>query len=391
MKLKNKKVMVLGGGIAGLTAAWEMAQQNIDVELVEKADFLGGNGIQYSCKATDQCQQCGACSVEKILKYVVSEPKIKIRLLAEVETVVGAGPFDVALKPVEASEKGSCRSKYDDSPMDCSSAFGYSKHNAELYGVDGKPQAQYSGKAETVIVDALIVASGFKPFDVALKPTYNTDLFENIITGLDLERMKRAKNGVFRPSDNNVPENVAFIQCVGSRDERLGNLYCSQVCCPYALRTATALKHKHPNLDVTIFYMDIQNVGKGFSTFNQNCKETLHFVRTIPIDMLKTEDDKIKTRYMDDDGNPMEATFDMVVLSIGITPGDDNLTIAETIGVQLDHDGFFKNRGMMNRVVSSKKGVFIAGTAQGPKTIAESMAHAGQAACEAMRFIGEAK
>lgn len=391
MKIKEKKVMVIGGGIAGLTAAWEMARQNIDVELIEKADFLGGNAIQYSCKATDQCQQCGACSVEKMLKNVVSEPKITIHLLAEIEKVDGSGPFEVFLKPAASRAKVSCGSEYGDSPMDCSSARGYSIHNVALHGAEGKPDARYAGKTETITVDALIIASGFKPFDATLKPTYNSRIFENVVTGLDLERMKRAKNGIFRPSDNKIPEKVAFVQCVGSRDERLGNLYCSKVCCPYALRTATSLKHKNPDLDVTIFYMDIQNVGKGFSEFYEACKETLKFVRTIPIDMIKTGDDKIKTRYMDDDGNPVYEEFDMVILSIGMTPGADNLIISETLGIQLDQDGFFKNDGVINKAVVAKKGVFIAGTAQGPKTIADSMAHAGQAACEAMKFVREAK
>ena len=393
MDTKQKKVMVIGGGIAGLTAAWEMARKNIAVDLVEKAGFLGGHAIQYSCKATDECQQCGACSVEAMLKNVVNEPLITVHLGAQVETVNKNGRFEISLKDSDRGHPDDvkCTGAYESAPTDCAAARGYSRHNAVFYDADGRLDPEKAGKTEKLTVDAIIVASGFQPFAAEKKSTYNYGIFDNVITGLDLERCKRAHGGILRPSDKRVPEKVAFIQCVGSRDERLGNLWCSQACCPYALRSAEALKYKYPDMDITVFYMDIQNTGKDYTKFYDKCRENLNFIRTIPVDMYKTEDDKIRTRFMDDEGKPIDGVFDLVVLSIGITPGADNKELTQILGIGLDTDGFFEASDMLSPTKSAKAGIFIAGTAQGPKTIAVSMAHAGQAAREAIRFVREAK
>jgi len=390
---KQKKVMVIGGGIAGLTAAWEMARKNIAVDIVEKTGFLGGHAIGYSCKATDECQQCGACSVEAMLKNVIHEPLITVHLGLQVEKINKNGQFEVSLKTgdVDNPNNEKCTGAYETAPMDCAAARGYSRHNAVFCDTKGRLDPEKAGRAENLAVDAIILASGFQPFAAEKKPTYNYGIFDNVITGMDLERCKRAYGELFRPSDKRVPEKVAFIQCVGSRDERLGNLWCSQACCPYALRSAEALKYKYPDMDITVFYMDIQNTGKDYSEFYEKCSENLNFVRTIPVDMYKTEDDKIQTRFMDDEGKPAEGIFDLVVLSIGITPGADNKELTEILGIDLDKDGFFQTADMLSPTMSAKKGIFIAGTAQGPKTIEVSMAHAGQAAREAIRFIREAK
>lgn len=392
MKTENKKVMVIGGGIAGLTAAWELARQDMEVDLVEKADFLGGYAIQYSCKATDECQQCGACAVEKMLKNVIGESRIHVHLATRVENISRNGRFEVQLKPSPADrDMGSCGADYAAAPLDCSAVRGYSKHNAAFYGADGRLDPEKAGMVETLSADAIILATGFTPFAAEKKPTYNYGLFDNVITGLDLERCKRATSGIVRPSDGKVPEKIAFIQCVGSRDERLGNLWCSQACCPYALRSARSLKYKHPEMDITVFYMDIQNAGKAYSRFYESCKEELNFIRAIPVDMYQTEDDRIETRYMNDEGLPVQEVFDLMVLSVGITPGEDNQQLAELLGIELDQDGFFQGADILNKTVTSQQGIFIAGTAQGPKVIPASMAHAGQAAREAMKFVREAK
>lgn len=385
--------MVIGGGIAGLTAAWEMARKNIAVDLVEKAGFLGGHAIRYSCKATDECQQCGACAVEEMLKNVVNEPLITVHTGTQVEKVSKNGQFKVSLKTSEIvnPKDEKCTGDCEKSPMDCAEARGYSIHNARFFDEKGRLDPEKAGVAESLSVDAIILASGFQPFDAEKKPTYNYGIFDNVITGMDLEQTKRVHGGLFCPSDRRVPEKVAFIQCVGSRDERLGNLWCSQACCPYALRSAEALKYKYPDMDITVFYMDIQNTGKDYGGFYDKCRGNLNFVRTIPVDMYKTGDDKIQTRFMDDEGRPIEDIFDLVVLSIGITPGADNEHLMEILGIELDKDGFFQAGDMLSPTLSAKKGIFIAGTAQGPKTIAVSMAHAGQAAREAIRFIREAK
>lgn len=387
--------MVIGGGIAGLTAAWELSRFDTQVELIEKADFLGGHAIQYACKATTECRMCGACSVESMLKDVVNANNINIHLATEVETLEKAGSFKVGLKKsareLDAAMLDSSGRGYTAAPAACAAVKGYSLNNAKFYNADGSLNPETTGSADSLTVDAVVVATGFKPFDPKIKSTYRYGELQNVITGFDLERGKRINGQVYRPSDGKVPEKMAFIQCVGSRDERLGNLWCSQVCCPYALRTAHSIKHINPEMDITVFYMDIQNTGNDFPVFYKQLREDMTFVRNIPVDMYLTEDDKIRTRFMSDaDGVPMEDIFDLVVLSVGITPGTETPAMAEKLGLSLNADGFIGGVDQLNNTKTSQEGVFVAGTASGPRTIADSMAHAGQSVCEVMNYLGGA-
>jgi len=388
---ESKKVMVIGGGIAGLTAAWELAGLGAQVALVEKADFLGGHAIQYACKATDECRQCGACAVESMLKNVVNEPSITVHLSTHVASINKNGNFNVNLKktPVTKDLKA-CETGYTANPTGCAAVRGYSLNNNRYYLADGRLNPETTGNVDALEVDAVVLATGFMPFDPRLKSTYRYDELDNVVSGMDVESGKRANGTVLRPSDGKPPKKIAFIQCVGSRDERLGNLWCSHVCCPYALRTAQAMKYKDPELDITVFYMDIQNTGNDFPVFYQQCKDDMKFVRNIPVDMYKTEDDRIRTRFMAAEGSSeaVDDDFDLVVLSVGIMPGADNASLSELVGAPLDGDGFFACTDKMNRAATGQDGIFVAGTASGPKTIAESISHAGQSAGEVMKYLG---
>ncbi|MBU4317244.1 MAG: FAD-dependent oxidoreductase [Proteobacteria bacterium] len=392
MSTENKKVTVIGGGIAGLTAAWELSRFGVNVDLVEKACFLGGHAIGFCCKATDACVQCGACSVEDMLKKVVDEPAIKIHLSTEIESITKKKAFEIVVKKSNPSSEKAVNGVLT----------GYSKNNHPLNVIVDKDKAGnapkgavYAGDLGTSGVleaDAVVLATGFLPFNADNKKTYGYGKFKNVITGLDLESIKRDHGGVVRPSDGQKPEKIAFIQCVGSRDERLGNLWCSKVCCPYALRMAEDVKFKNEAASISIFYMDIQNTGRNFPSFYEKCKSRMDFVRTIPVDVFPMEDDSLKMRYLNEEtGLPAEDIFDLIVLSVGITPGADNKTLAEQFHVGINPDGFLAASDPLNRSKTESEGVFIAGTVEGPKTIADSMSHAGQAAGEAMRYLGVSK
>ena len=384
MDIEQSKVMVIGGGVAGLTVAREMAESGVAVELVEKAGFLGGHAIQYACKATDSCQQCDACTVEKVLKNVVEHPGITIRLETEVARIGKNGRFTVSLAPVSGDSPaaaGDDRHKNNHgNPETCQALKGFSKNNAAVINAGGDA---------TVDVDAVVLASGFAPFDASRKGTYGYGKWRNVITGHELEKIKRTSGNVVRPSDGKVPEKVAFIQCVGSRDERLGHLWCSKVCCPYALRTAMSMKHRFPEMEITIFYMDIQNTGNGFPAFYEQCRTNLKFVRNIPVDVYPLENDRLRTRFIEEEtGTATDAEFDLMVLSVGIMPGADNQALAGIFDLELNPDGFFAVQDRLNPTLTATKGVFLAGTVQGPKTIANSMAHAGQSAREVIKYLG---
>lgn len=394
MNNKTRKVLVLGGGIAGLTAAWELSRQNISVELVEKSCFLGGHSIGFTCKATDKCQQCGACSVEDMLKNVVNEPLINVHLRTEIKELKKFDKFNATF--IKSSIKFPTGKIIK----------GFSKHNNPLYVTTS--DINNLGSEGKLDFDAVIVATGYSPFDPNRKSTYGYGKWKNVITGLDLENIIRENGALVRPSDGQKPANVAFIQCVGSRDERLGNLWCSEVCCPYAMRMAGTVKHDNPDAAITMFYIDIQNTGKEFPVFYEKSKQNMRFVRTIPVDIYPLENDGLELRHMaEDEGAPSSEAFDLVVLSVGIMPGQDTVKISEITGIPVNQDGFLDNAisccsstqstnqssqsSVSTQSAVSVAGCFVAGTAKGPGSIAATMADAGKTAFEAMKYLGVMK
>jgi heterodisulfide reductase subunit A len=412
--LESKEVLVIGGGIAGLTAAWELARLNLDVILVEKDPFLGGHAIRFCCKATEECLKCGACSVEKRLLEVMGEPRIKVYSGTELKSVTrnGALSYTLLRNPhyVEAEKCTDCGICFEKCPASGAIIRGHSRNDAPLYAVqaarclyfkDGgcriceeacpekaidldRPFQELSGTA-----GAIIVATGFKAFDPVDRPRYGYGINRNLITALELEQMLREKGEVLRPSDQRLPRSVAFIQCVGSRDHRLHHGFCSQVCCAYAMRMAEAINHRYPETGVSIFYMDMQNCGKNFSTFYARCKEHIRFVRFMPGDMFQGEDDKVVVHYADEEkGRLVQEPFDLVVLSVGIMPGASNARVASMLGLGLDEHGFFAVADATENASTNREGIFVAGTAQGPKDIADSISQAGQAAHRAAQYLG---
>ena len=433
--MADKKVLIIGGGTAGLAAARTLAQAGLGVHIVEKNSFLGGHALGYTCKAAKECLQCGACSVEALLKEVSAAPGITTDLSTTITKVEKENGFKVTLrkKPayIDPKKCDNCGLCYEKAPVAGSVERGYSQNNHPLYAINPEmvsecgslpdicPQGAINLKSrtssKTVRVQAVIVASGFKPFDPAIKSTYGYGKFPNVISGLDLERNKRENGALLRPSDGQEAKKIAFIQCVGSRDERLGNLWCSRVCCPYALRTAKAVKHQLPEAEITIFYMDIQSFGKEFPTFYESCQEELQFVRTIPVDVFPAANDDLSIRFLDEDGSSaidnsdsdqdkaedeetaavaadglaVYNTFDLLVLSVGITPNPDNSDLAELLQLGLDQDGFFSVPEKQDAVGTSQPGIFVAGTARQPQNIEASIAQANQAAHEAVKYLGE--
>jgi heterodisulfide reductase subunit A len=410
----SKKVLVIGGGIAGLTAAWELARLQLDVELVEKSPFLGGHAIQFCCKAAEECQKCSACSVQKRLSEVVQEARIKVSLASELKSVNRNGRFAYILSgrplyidPKQCTNCGIC---FDKCPSPGAIVHGYSKNDVPFYAIDEthclyfkdgscrlceevcpdkainleQVSEEVSGNA-----DAIIVASGFQAFNPVARPRYGYGINKNLITALELEQMLRERGDVVRPSDNKAPQSIAFIQCVGSRDHQLERGFCSQACCAYAMRMAEAIIYRHPGVRVSIFYMDLQNCGKNFAKFYERCKNHIRFVRFMPGDIFQGEEDRLILCYADEkDGHAVREPFDLAVLSVGIMPGLSNVSLADMLKIDLDAHGFFAFARSPDKTATSQEGIFLAGTAQGPKDIADSMVHAGQAAQRAAEYLG---
>jgi len=218
-----------------------------------------------------------------------------------------------------------------------------------------------------------------------------------VITGLALERLLSASGPtggrIVRPSDGKIPKKVAFVQCVGSRDEKTGNLYCSRVCCMYAMKEGQLIKEHVPEVEVTIFYMDIRAFGKGFEEFYRRAEKEfgVKYVKGRVAEIL--EDPTTKNLFIHaeniETGKLLEEEADMVVLSTGLVPAATE-NIEKTLPVKIGEDGFLAIANpKMDPVTTSIEGVFTAGVAEGPKDIPDSVAQASAAAMRASIILGK--
>ena len=216
---------------------------------------------------------------------------------------------------------------------------------------------------EEIDVRAVVVAVGFTPFDPRLKPRYGFGRLPDVVTALELERQLRIKGQLTRPSDGLPPGNMAFIQCVGSRDHSLGRDYCSRVCCAYALRMARLIRHRWPETGVSVFYMDIQNFGRDFGRYFREVQDSMELIHGLPGEISAAPEGGLLIPFYNEiNGQREHRIFDLIVLSIGLGPPDNDL--AECLGIGTDGDGFFTPR--------SELGIFVAGAASGPMNVAES-------------------
>ncbi len=379
------KVLVLGGGIAGLSAAFYLAQEGVNVHLVEKNYFLGGVAIGFTCKATDRCQQCGACIVEEMLRDVTQNSNINIYLGTEVKEIKKDRGFKVKLDKSSISYSSNTYLR------------GFSKYNHPLY-VAKKMTSELPkdcmvideiGIETEILADAVILATGFNPFNPILRSTYGYKLWKDVITGLDLEHMLKENCKVIKPSNGERAHKIAFIQCVGSRSKEFNTLWCSEVCCPYALRMASVVKNRDPETDIWFFFIDIQNVGKESSWFLKEIEEKINFVNAVPIDVVYDENiQKVKVFYRNDKGERQIEEFDLVILSIGISPNMDNQKLAQITGLDLGEDGFFKSKSLLEPSLTQREGIFLAGTVTGPKNIMDTISHAKIAVNETLTYLG---
>jgi len=343
---EHPSVIVVGGGIAGLTAALNLAERGAHVTLVERDSVLGGNARTVCCKAiAGECQLCGGCLLGERLELIVSSP---VELLLETSVARVERDNGGFLVYLEGAEKSS--------PL----------------------RAQ-----------AVILATGFDHVDAHTKGPYGYGILPSVTTGEEMERkIKEEGQGAY---DALGLHKVAFIQCVGSRDEHVGRGYCSQVCCRYALRLARLLKARQPELEITIFKMDIQNSGRDFQkTWQAAQEEGIRIVAGLPAVIRRSSEDPRRATFVYDDilaGQIVQEDFDLVVLSVGMQPRRDAEQVAELFGINQDRYGFFAvGDDLISTIVP---GVFVAGTCQAPRSMAEAAAHAQQAAEACYRYLQE--
>lgn len=334
-------VLIIGGGISGIVVALELAQFGIHSTLIERERSLGGLSASLCCKASESCNKCFACVADKRVSEIRQRPEISILTQTELSGARRNGKgYQVSLK------KGRER-------------------------IDLK-------------ASAIVIAAGIHPFDASQKTEYGYGRYKNVITAKDLDEMLRFQGRPYRPSDGKLPKNIAFFQCVGSRDESIGNLYCSQVCCAYALRLIKAIRHQYPQVEATFLYMDIQPAGATFQELLDSCRQDrgIRFIRSLPSKVYHSpSSDMLRVRFIDPEREDVvEEPFDVIVLSVGMVLSKEARNLAEILGLSLTEDGFIAPP-------PAQTGLFVAGACSGPKDIDRSILHAKSTASVVQQYL----
>jgi len=340
-------VVVLGAGVAGVTAALSLAKRGVQVTLLEREAGLGGNALTVCCKAIDGvCQLCGACLLADQIADAQRQPRIEIRTNTQVTAVA--------------------------------------RRNGDIWLT-----LSHGSGDRSLSADAVILATGFDHVDAHTKGPYGYGILPAVVTGEDMERRLKAQGQT--AFDDLAPQRIAFIQCVGSRDEHSGRGYCSQVCCRYGVRLARLLKSRFPDAEITVFKMDIQTSGRDFAaTWEAADREGIRFVSGLPAVVRRSPTDPRKVQFTYDDtlaGDINSEEFDLVVLSVGMQPRRDAPDVADLFGINLGEYGFFGTKRDGTGTIA--EGVYVAGSCAAPRSIAESIAHAKVAAEACYLYLQE--
>jgi heterodisulfide reductase subunit A len=437
--------LVIGGGIAGLEAALDIADAGYQTYLVERQPSLGGRMAQLN-KTFPRMEDAGALVVSE-MERALAHPNVEVLAYSEVVDVEGyIGNFEVTVrrKPrfVDADKCTACNkcaeacvlagqiadefqmglgqraaiyrlfpealpSTYTVDPAHC---LLLTEGVCETHpGEDGPPCAlacpedavDFGQKEQevTLKVGTLIIATGYDPFNPERKPEFGYGRYSGVMSALEFERMAAA-NGptggrIVIPGTDKEPEHIVFIHCVGSRDKLLGNEYCSRVCCMYTAKQANVVLDQMPDARVTVFYIDVRAFTKGGEEFYDRARgRGVRYRRGNPSEIYR-RGDKLVVRSEDTLlRRTVEVEADMVVLAVGLEPGADGKPISHMLKLACTGDDFLAEAHPKLRPVdTTSDGIFLAGTCQGPKDIPDTVAHAKAAASSALipLSMGKAK
>jgi len=423
--------LVIGGGIAGLEAALDIAEAGYQVYLVEREPSLGGRMAQLN-KTFPRMEEAGSL-VASEMQRAVEHPNIQVLAYSEVAGVDGyIGNFQAKVRrkarfvdTAKCTACGKCAEAcvlagkvpdewqrslsrraaiYRPFPRALPAAYTVDPaHCLKLTTGDCEagPPCALACPEGTVAFDqrddelmlkvgAIIVATGYDPFDARRKPEFGYERYPGVITSLEFERLS-APDGptggrIVIPGTERVPENVVFIHCVGSRDKQLGNEYCSRVCCMYTAKQANVVLDQLPQARVTAFYMDVRAFTKGGEEFYDRARARgVRYRRGNPSEIYR-RGEKLVVRAEDTLlRRTVEVEADLVVLAVGLEPGAAGEDVAQLLKLSRSADGFLAEaHPKMRPVDTTSDGVFLAGTAQGPKDIPDTVAQAKAAASSAL-------
>jgi len=428
----NPNTLIIGGGIAGIQAALEIANSEHKVYLVERSPSIGGHMIQLD--KTFPTLDCSACILTPKMADVGSHPYIELMSYSEVEEVAGyIGNFKVKIREkaryVDVDKCNSCGVCQEKCPWKVDSEFdaGMGKRKAIytpfpqavpnipvidrehcVYFLKGTCRAceefceakaidfEQEDKLVEVEVGSIILATGFDVFDPTPIYEYGYKQLDNVVTSLEFERLVNAAGptgGNIVLKDGSTPQSIAIIHCVGSRDKNYHE-YCSRVCCMYALKFAHLIKEK-ANADVYQYYIDMRCFGKGYEEFYERlADEGVNFIRGKVGEVTNqalSEEEKGKLVVVAEDtllGSIIRVPVDIVILCVAMEPQPDVGAVARLFNISRSADGFFlEKHPKLDPVATTTDGIFVAGCCQGPKDIPDTVAQASAAAARVLALI----
>ena len=336
-----KHIVTIGAGLAGIEASAILANLGYHVTLLEKEKVIGGKMHDYAYLFPDFRK---ASDINDYLNEQLKSEKI---------TLIK----DVNIKDVRFS--------------------------------DGKTFITTT-KNIHLDADAVIIASGYKAFEAERKEEYGYRIYDNVITSVDLEKMLRQGNKITL-KNGNIPKKIAFIHCVGSRDEKSGNHYCSKVCCITGVKQAIELHKQIPDAEIFCFYMDLRMFGQHFEELYREAQEkhTIQFIRGRLSEASENMDESLQIKAEDTlSGRPVKMKVDMMVLLVGMEAGEDTPVLSNKFKVKTGENRFFEPSDLHLRSnLSSRKGVFLTGSCICPMSVNDSIENARSAALEVHHYL----
>jgi heterodisulfide reductase subunit A len=418
----TKKALVIGAGIAGIEAALDLAKNGINVVLVERSPFIGGNMAKLD--KTFPTLDCSACILAPKMQEVMNHPLIDTYCKSSITKVTGfVGNFTVSIlqgnRGVDIKKCTGCGKCAERCPVRVASEFdeGVAERTAIykpfpqalpkapnidrdscLYFKTGKCKAcssvcpsgaiHYEGKDKNIEekVGAIVVATGYEMFEAAKYTEYGFGRYTDVLTNLQFERMLDSSGPtggkIIRPSDGKTPKKIVFVHCTGSRDINKGVSYCSKICCMVTAKHAAIAKDKLPDTDICSFYVDLRAGGKNYEEFIRQVAEAqVQFIKGRVSHIVKTGINytiKAENVLL---GEPVKMQADLVVLSSAMIPSQTSTELARVLGIAYDKYGFYQEQHpKLKPVSSSRAGIFLAGTCSGPMDISDSVSRAAASA-----------